>query len=250
VLKFSEHTMFASLPMYDLPEIREATDGFWLEMANLLGVNLKLYRGEDWSAPWHSADLLFSQTCGYPYTHAFAGQFTYVATPHYLASGCEAANYCSILFSHTAQTLDSLRYKTAAINTPDSMSGMLALKLVLQLKNLDNGFYTGSHVASLQAVQSKKADVCAIDCVTVGLLRKYRPSALEGLVELGRSPQVPGLPYITRGGDISKLREALLHALQSHHAEALLLTGMSVLPSDAYSQILKLEASLDEGERG
>jgi ABC-type phosphate/phosphonate transport system substrate-binding protein len=237
--------MLASLPMYDLPEIRAATDGFWDSVATAYGTKIRLTRSANWSAPWHNPNLLFSQTCGYPFTHEFAGKLTYVATPCYDADGCDGANYCSIIFAREAQPITELRHKIAAINSPDSMSGMLALKLVLEVQNFTHHIETGSHLASLRAVQSSQADVCAIDCVTVALLRKYRPEALLGLVEIGRSPAVPGLPYVTRCGDVERLNQALTSASKTSHAKALLIKSITVLSVDAYNQILKLEASLN-----
>jgi hypothetical protein len=65
----------ASLPMYDLPEIRTATDQWWKRLADALrqegidGVPDALWRGDDYRMPWTHPDLLLSQTCGYPLTH-------------------------------------------------------------------------------------------------------------------------------------------------------------------------------------
>jgi ABC-type phosphate/phosphonate transport system substrate-binding protein len=247
--------MIASLPMYDLPEIRWATDAFWEALAQRLVVEFPLTRDADWKAPWRSPDLLFSQTCGYPLTHEFAGQLTYVATPHYNADGCNGPNYCSILFARERSELESFRGKTAAINSPDSMSGMLALQLVFAPLGRNGDFFnraieTGSHVASMAAVRNGEADICAIDCVTVALCRKHRPSALHGLVEVARSPLVPGLPFVTRGFRPGRLCEALLHVVTdkncAHIKEALLLQDVSVLADDAYAIIPTLESGLAE----
>jgi hypothetical protein len=51
------------------------------------------------------------------------------------------------------------------------------------------------------ALQKGEADVAAIDCVTLAYVRRYQPQALAELVEVGRSPQVPGLPFVTIAGD-------------------------------------------------
>jgi ABC-type phosphate/phosphonate transport system substrate-binding protein len=245
--------MLASLPMYDLPELQWATNDFWGALAKRLGTNLPLTRAEDWTSTWHAPNLLFSQTCGYPFTHAFAGQLTYVATPHYGADGCDGPNYSSILFAREKVPLDAFRGTTAAINNADSMSGMLALQLVFSPLARNQEFFaraieTGGHIKSMEAVQSGQADVCAIDCVTVGLCRAHRPTALEGLVEVGRSPSVPGLPYITRAGDVAKLRDALAGAFADPSLkdarDTLLLTGYSILPAGAYDIITELEAVL------
>jgi ABC-type phosphate/phosphonate transport system substrate-binding protein len=242
--------MLASLPMYDLPEIRNVTDGFWAAVAQSYGVKGPLTRAEDWTAPWRNPDLLFSQTCGYPLTHAFKGLLTYVATPHYDADGCDGPYYCSIIFARNAMSLAAFQGRIAAYNSADSMSGLLALKLVFSFWQGDQAFFskaveTGSHVASLAAVQQGQADVCAIDCVTVALLQRYRPGALEGLLEIARSPQVPALPYVTRKADIFKLRPALQSAVERPQvATALLISAISHLAVEDYDIITQLEHSI------
>jgi ABC-type phosphate/phosphonate transport system substrate-binding protein len=246
--------MLASLPMYDWPEIREDTNRFWQALARELGVLGGLWRGEDYTAPWRDPSLIFSQTCGYPFTHALRGQVKLVATPHYAAEGCDGPNYCSFLFAREQKPLHDFRGCVAAINGSDSMSGMLALKLVFApLAELGRFFSkaieTGSHVASLQSVQSGAADVCAVDSVCVALAKKYRPSLLQGLLEVGRSPSVPGLPYITRAEHVAPIRDALLRVFANEDlAEArarLLLSGLSILTEQDYEVIPKLESAME-----
>jgi ABC-type phosphate/phosphonate transport system substrate-binding protein len=243
--------MLASLPMYDFPEVRDATNGFWAAVAKTCGVGVGLTRTEDWTAPWHDPNLLFSQTCGYPFTHDFDGILTYVATPHYAADGCEGPNYSSIILARDAAPLESFRGKTAAFNNRDSMSGMLALQLVFAPLAIKGEFFgstveTGGHLASLAAVQQGQADICATDCVTIAYARKYRPTALDGLVEIARSPSVPGLPFVTRAGDVSQLR-SVLHQVMNDPAtnklrERLLLIGFSVLSPGSYDIIPNMES--------
>ena len=121
--------MIASLPMYDWPELRQATGDWWGAIADRLGIDVNLLHGPEGIAAWQSPDLLFSQTCGYPLTHALAGRVALVATPHYAADGCFGPNYCSIVFARREAPLPAFRGSIAAVNNPDSMSGMLALKL-------------------------------------------------------------------------------------------------------------------------
>jgi ABC-type phosphate/phosphonate transport system substrate-binding protein len=242
--------MLASLPMYDLPEMRQATDGFWAAMAQRLGVSIALDRDADWTSRWHSSNLLFSQTCGYPLTHGFKDVLLYIATPHYDADGCEGPNYRSILLARESKALGDFRGKIAAFNSRDSMSGMLALKAVFASHATAGDFFstaleTGGHLASLAAVQTRHADICAIDCVTVSLFRRYQPERLSGLVEVARSPLVPGLPYVTRCGDMAELRAALATVMAEKELlqvrQALLLNGHSVLPLTAYNVIPALQ---------
>jgi ABC-type phosphate/phosphonate transport system substrate-binding protein len=246
--------MLASLPMYDLPEVKPDTDALWQSIARNLGIaGMPLLRLADWSVPWHDPTLLFSQTCGYPFTHAFRDKLTYVATPHYRADGCDGPLYRSLIFARETRPLEDFRNSRAAYNSPDSMSGMLALKLVFAPLAKSGHFFasvleTGSHAASLAAVQSGRADICAIDCVTVALLRRHRPQALDLLHEVARSPAVPGLPFVTRSGNVDALRAALGLALVdpgiSAARDRLLLAGTSVLQTSAYDTITNYEARL------
>lgn len=245
--------MLATLPMYDFPEVREATDAFWDAIAKAYGVTGKLTRDADCTTTWHNPKLLFSQTCGYPYTHEFKGVLNYVATPHYAAEGCDGANYRSIIFAREHKPLSAFQGAIAAFNNRDSMSGMLALKLVFAPLAKQGRFFgtnleTGGHIHSLQFVQSAKADICAIDCVTVSYLERYRPSALEGLVEIASSPLVPALPFVTRGGDAEALRIALLAVCNdADHADlqnALLLKTVTALPAGAYDVIAAKEQGM------
>ena len=182
---------------------REATDAWVQGILKHLGrPGTKLDRNPDYFSGWRAGDLFFSQTCGYPFTHEFRGKLGYVATPHYAVPGCAGSNYCSFIFAREHRPLADFRGRRAAMNNPDSMSGMLALKLVFAAHAEGGRFFsqvieTGSHIHSMIAVRDDRADICAIDAVCVALARRYRPDYLEGLVEIARSPMVPGLPFVT-----------------------------------------------------
>lgn len=248
--------MLATLPMYDWPEIRPATDAFWRCLARHAGASVPLSRSLPHGEDWQHADLAFSQTCGYPFTHAFRGQLNYIATPHYAADGCTGAEYCSIIFARQQRPLAEFAGSVAIVNTPDSMSGMLALQLVFAPFARRGEFFrqtrfSGAHRESLQLVREGQGDVCAIDAVCVGLARLHRPGLLEGLVEIARSPLVPGLPFVNRTGNVGHWQRALAAAFSDPESEAarqaLLLEGFSLLPSQAYDCILLLEKTMQEG---
>ena len=111
---------------------------------------------------------------------------------------------------------------------------------------------TGGHLNSLAAVREGRADVCAIDCVCVALARRYRPEALEGLVEIARSPAVPGLPG-SRAPATGRIREGL------RRPSPTLISGRRAtrccsqaspcsMPGD-YGRITGLEAEMETGGR-
>lgn len=249
-----DEAMIATLPMYDWLEVRAATDAWWNGLSKHIGFELPLCRTDDHTAAWRRNDLLFSQTCGYPFTHALSGKVQLVATPHYAADGCEGPFYQSIIFARASAEPQSFRGATAAVNTPDSMSGMLAMKLVFSGFAEQGRFFgkvieSGGHVNSMKAVRDGTADVCAIDAVCVALARKYRPDCLEGLVEIARSPMVPGLPLITTCGEVAGLREGLAKAFADPELrearDQLFLSGFSVLEPQDYARITELEAAME-----
>ena len=239
--------------MYDWPEVHGATEAWWRGLLKHLGMAIELDRNPDHFAAWRRNDLYFSQTCGYPFTHEFKGLLRYIGTPHYAVPGCEGANYCSFIFARVDQPLDSFRGGIAAVNNPDSMSGMLALKLAFAPFAREGKFFagvteSGSHVNSMIAVRDGLADVCAIDAVCVAMARRYRPDYLEGLIEIARSPSAPSLPYVTRSGNIDAMRQALVAAFADSELqewrEQLFLSGHSVLRPNAYERITDLESEM------
>jgi ABC-type phosphate/phosphonate transport system substrate-binding protein len=243
--------------MYDWPEVGQATDAWAQGILRHLGrAGATLDRNPDYFAAWRRDDLIFSQTCGYPFTHEFRGRLSYVATPHYAAPGCEGPNYCSFVFAREDRPPGDLRGSRTALNNRDSMSGMLALKLVFAPHARDGRFFsraieTGSHIGSMMAVRDGRADVCANDAVCVALARRYRPDYLDGLVEIARSPAVPSLPFVTaRGHDPAELRRAFADAFADRDLaparEALFLDRHSVLAEDAYDIILNVEKQVEE----
>jgi ABC-type phosphate/phosphonate transport system substrate-binding protein len=57
--------------------------------------------------------------------------------------------------------------------------------------------YTGSHLASIEAVVDSKADLAAIDCVTWALVKAQRPTLANQLRVIGVVPTtLPSLPYV------------------------------------------------------
>ncbi len=253
----------ANLPMYDLPEVTAANDALWHGMARALAregvedVPQELTRGVDLAQVWRDPDFLFSQTCGYPLTHAFKGALKVVATPVYDAPGCEGPDYCSqivVRADDPARELEDLRGRTAAITHTASQSGYSALRATVAHLAHQGRFFgrvieSGGHPNSLAMVAAGEVDVCATDCVTHALLARHRPEALDGLRVLARSPAAPGLPYVTRAaaGDelVARLRGALSAALEdpglASAREALLIAGAEVLPEAAYQRIVDLE---------
>ncbi|NNF76519.1 MAG: phosphate ABC transporter substrate-binding protein, partial [Rhizobiales bacterium] len=93
-MTYAAQSPVASLPMYDHPAVRQATDRLWRGLARALGregvrVPDILNRQPDYATLWELPGLIFSQTCGYPYMSRLRGKVQLVATPIYNAMGCE-----------------------------------------------------------------------------------------------------------------------------------------------------------------
>jgi ABC-type phosphate/phosphonate transport system substrate-binding protein len=253
----------ASLPMYDWPEVREAVDAWWAGLAaafreaGVQGVPDALTRTPSQEDMWGRDDLLFSQTCGYPLTHAWRGRLTPVATPAYAAWGCEGADYCSFVLVHRDSGFSApadLAGARAAFNGPDSQSGYSALRAVFAPHARGTRFFgtlveTGAHAESMRAVAEGRADVCAIDAVVWEMARRHRPGIAKSLREIARSPSAPGLPYVTAAAtsaaDLARLRHGLRAALSDPTLEevrrALLIEDAVELDIDAYDRVLEIE---------
>ena len=204
---------------------------------------------------WRRKDLLLSQTCGFPYRMlGLADEVHLIATPIFDAPGCEGPRYRSVLvvsaeaWARGAHTLEACRGLRAACNGADSHSGMNAFRHALAPLARDGRFlasvrWTGSHAATLQALASGAADVGAIDCVTLALLRDSHSEIFDGVRTIGMTASAPGLPLITSRalgeGQAQALRDALDATLAAdpERARTLRLRGFARLTGEAYAEI-------------
>ena len=234
--------MIACLPMYDWPEIRTHTERYWQVLRQVLleygfgeGVPETLTHSEDPHALWLDSGLVLGQTCGLPYVSELTGRVTLLGAPTYTI-GCSMGHYCSVIIARQgARGIDpfqtpGLRF---AYNDHRSQSGLAAwLSGVREAGGLlpQNivPVHTGSHRASIQAVAEGHADLAAIDAVTFELARRHEPAAKRVTV-LARTPETPGLPYITsaafaeRREDICCAIEDAIGELDDETSEALLI---------------------------
>jgi ABC-type phosphate/phosphonate transport system substrate-binding protein len=258
---------FASLPMYDLPELAMATSAWWTGLAahmqrqGVVDVPDVCATPEDLERHWCSPSLLFSQTCGYPLTHQLNGKVRLLGLPIYACEGCDPDGfYSSMIVVPVSSNLFSLadcRSTRAVYNTDDSMSGLLALRAAAadQYAHADPFFRSlsrsGGHRHSIQSVADGDADVACIDAVTFALLSRIEPELVARVRVLGQSPKVPGLPYITSlSGSVEtveRLQTALRYAMEdpalSDVRAELLLSGITFPDPAHYNVILDLEAA-------
>ena len=243
-----------ALPMY--LSNRQAVLSLWdvlrtrLLQAGCGGVPQALDWPDDLLAHWHDPQLLLSQTCGYPLTHALAGAVQLLGCFHYDAPGCEGMVCRSQLVAraeHGGRALADFRGLRAAFNSHDSQSGYNALRAAVAPLASEGRFFgevlaTGSHAASIAAVQQGRADLAAIDCVTWAGLQRHMPQMLTGVCTIGLTQAYPGLPLVT-GRDTSAKEvlalQTALAALVEDPAAAVALaklgiTGFETLPLISY----------------
>jgi ABC-type phosphate/phosphonate transport system substrate-binding protein len=257
--------VIALLPMYDWPELRDATDAFWAGLARALraagvrDVPDRLSRGDP-AGHLSDPDLLFGQTCGLPLVRHHVNRLRVVATPCYAVPGCTGPRYSSLILVRADLPFhrpEELRGEVAACSEPDSLSGHLALRLVFAAHSHGGRFFartlrTGSHAASMAAVHAGRADVCAVDCVSFAIAARHRPGLTTGLRTIARSPQAPALPWVTSAGrgpdELARVRAGLLAAIAdpslAEARDALFLAGAEVLPEGTYGRsVASLEAA-------
>ena len=250
----------ASLPMYDLPELRAAHAALWAGIARHLrqagGPRVPAALCQDrpvdevWRDPDAAAQPVLRRRSHGRLRRQAARRSPRLATgrPAVRAALCEPGR--GRRGRGRSGSSRQLRGRVAAINDPESHSGTNALRALIAPLSRDGRFFaavevSGAHVASLAMVASGAADVAAIDCVTHALLARHRPAALAGTRVLCRTAAAPAPPYVTRadaGDDLvlppaTALRAALADPALGSAREQLLLDGIELLPPAAYRRI-------------
>lgn len=244
-------TAIAGLTMYDLPELRDATDAWWasiarqLTRAGLPDVPASLTRGRPVGDLWRDPDLLVTQTCGYPLTHAYADVLTAIAAPDYRAEGCGGGTYSSafvVRADDPAQSLEDLRGRRVAANGPDSQSGCNALRAAIAPLAGGAPFFgevvwSGAHRQSIAEVREGRADIAAIDGVTFALVGDAAPEEVADIRVLGWSRVTPALPYAVRRSLDPETRTRVKDAVMAAAADPDAATARRTLRLDGFRAI-------------
>ena len=238
----------AALGMYDRAETAAAHDRFWTLIRDGFlthGIKApdKLTRGEMAYLPgWLSPDMVFAQTCGYPFRALLHGRVTLVGTPDYGLPGCPPGHYNSVFIARRDDPRPDLAAFSGgrfAYNDELSQSGWAAPQthaaaIGLQLPP---ALKSGAHRLSALAVVEARADLAAIDALTWELLQRYDPFTAS-LREITRTAPTPALPYIAGLGVDSDAAFAALKnavaALTEADRATLHLRGVLRLPAEAY----------------
>ncbi|MCZ6723523.1 MAG: PhnD/SsuA/transferrin family substrate-binding protein [Gammaproteobacteria bacterium] len=253
----------ASLPMYNLPEIRKASASLWTGIAKYLrlegieNVPYRLVFDQPLLDLWSDPRLLFSQCCGYDVVRRFENSLTPLAVPHFDVAECTGGEYSSLVVVGEDCLYDDVldMYGTiAAINGSESHSGMSSLRQLVAPRHIDGCFFnsiviSGAHIESLGMLRRREADVAAIDCVTHALLSLHQPETLAGTRVLGRTYHSPAPPYVTRSeyGDslAERFRTALFRAFEdptlTSARQALFLKQIELVDLTWYHKISEIE---------
>lgn len=235
-------TGIAALTMYDRAETAAANDRLWVLIQGELGYGpVNLTRDRNVWEVWQSPDLLFAQTCGYPYRARLHGAVELVGTPDYGVKGCEPGHYCSVIVARADDPRDLavLAQGKMAYNEPMSQSGWAAPQAHLAASGLSPGslIQSGAHLNSARMVADGRADFAALDAISWKLMHRWEPFALDLRVVDTTTP-TPGLPFIAaKGSDRERLFaaiEAAIAKLDDEDRQTLSLHGITYIPPEAY----------------
>lgn len=236
--------MIAALPMYDRPENCAAHDALWQEVRTHLGFDAPRTLARDLSPQdgWAHPDLILGQICNLPYRARFKGHVKRLGAGDYGLPDLPAGYYRSVFIVRTQDArlgLAPALLGRFACNEALSQSGWGAPQAYVQSKGLAfrEVVRTGSHLDSLRAVASGRADCAAIDAVTWRMFADWEPDAARVEV-VGQTAPSPGMTFITGANqDADRVREALvaaIAALAAEQRETLGLRGIVQLPDSAY----------------
>jgi len=202
-------------------------------------------------------ELWFGHTCGYPLMTRLRRQVAPFCVPLFDVPGTDDRLYSSRIIVAADSTIESIidsRGRVAAINNPDSNSGMNVLRNAVAQVHGGGDFFarvltTGGHLHSLQAVAEGAADIAAIDCVSYQLIEDWRPELCARVRIIADSVQTCGLPLVMpharlaqtdTGALIASLNEALASSA-GRVAGTLHLAGFAGVTLDDYRSILEVE---------
>jgi ABC-type phosphate/phosphonate transport system substrate-binding protein len=249
--------MTSDLSMYLAPARIPQAQEVWLgRILEILGERREQTQVVDSMSRWISANLLLSQTCGYPLVTSLRGRVRLIGRPRYELAHSSAGDHCSLLLCRADSAIPDLagfQGSHGLINGWDSNSGMNLFRHTLA-GICDAGFFstlsvTGSHRESIRKLKNHEGDLASIDSVTYDYLARDNSYEIEGLRVLAQSVRSPCLPYITSIGrtaaDAESIRKAMNQALGELPEVSRDLAIKQVLPASEadYACLLDYERS-------
>jgi ABC-type phosphate/phosphonate transport system substrate-binding protein len=258
----------ASLPMYNLPEMRPLNTAFWEALAEEvrrdgprdLPSGLTFTRGP---VPERiEPEVFFTQTCGYPLQNIYRGQYRLLGVPSYDAPGCRPARHCAFILVHKDspyKTPEDLKGTVFALNSRHSNSGMNLPRLLFARLAGGKPFFksvveTGAHPVSMGRLAAREVDCASIDCMTYAFFKDHRPEVVASLRVLGETPESPAIPFVTSIAtpeDEARRLQAALFRLAADPARRPVLDGLRLktitMPDpSAYAALLDYERQAAE----
>jgi ABC-type phosphate/phosphonate transport system substrate-binding protein len=188
---------------------------------------------------------LLSQTCGLPVRTRLRGRVRLVASPVHDLPDCPPGHYYSHFVVRRHDPRDDpcdFAADVLAYNEAVSHSGWAAPQIWAGARGFafDRVLGTGAHAASGRAVAEGRADIAAIDALSLRLIARHEGYA-GGLRIIGRTDPSPAPPYITAmTQDPAPIRAALaaaVGALSVRDREALGLVGLVQLDDKTYHAV-------------
>jgi ABC-type phosphate/phosphonate transport system substrate-binding protein len=218
----------ASLPMYNLPEMRAANAAFWtairteLQRQRIEGVPLTLDFERRPVPSEIGRDTLFTQVCGYPLQTIFRGQARVLGAPVYAAAHCKGPTHVGVFLVHREsrfRRLADLRGCRFVFNSRHSNSGMNLPRLAIaEIANGQAPFFgtvaeTHSQPGNIERIARGEADATCVDCVTYAFFCQHRPRCAEQIRILATTRSTPSIPFVTSSATPDDLTKCLQVAL-------------------------------------
>jgi len=213
--------------MYNFAGLREAHAAMWSAIAARM--HARGFAGVPDSLDFTAspvperigAEVLFTQTCGYPLQKRYGGQWEILASPDYDAPGCGAETHCAFVVVHADDpraSIADLRGARFAVNSFASNSGMNLPRSLFAPLAREGRFFgevltSGSHPASLAMVREGAADAAAVDCLTWQYAGEHDAPLISGLRVLDSTPPSPTIPFVSSKHVEPAVREALRDSL-------------------------------------
>ena len=198
----------ASLPMYNLPEMRGVNAAFWAALREELNEPEAPEALSFDRPPVPGAiepENLFTQVCGYPLQTIYHGQARLLGVPSYTAPHCGSGMHAGVFIvaaDAPYQALEDLRGANFVFNSVNSNSGMnLPRRAIAEIAGGGPFFAscieTHSQPANLERVAKGEADATCVDCVTYAFFVRHRPELGARTRILAATPATPAIPFVT-----------------------------------------------------
>jgi len=201
--------------------------------------------------------LFIGHTCGYPLIKSLQHKLSPLCVPVFDAPGCNGIYNVSTFITSVNSEICSLSDSylgIAAFNSQDSNSGINVFRHSVAPLAKGNPFFSsliesGSHRQSLIEVAEGRADVAAIDSVSLALIGDAWPELADQVKTIGHSMKTCGLPFVISNSRlktidpkklIAELNE-VLNKLPDQHRQCLRLIEFAKVELNQYQSILDLE---------